>query len=185
MARPDAMGFDPDDSLIKTAAPAVVRGNNLVLAAPPAPGYALPVVAAALSREDISSQLIVLAGPEASLAAWLRGIAPLAEAAGRRAVLGLNPTRAAHHLAAGSPDFLLTTTAVLTELFRRSAADPARIGSLGLIWPELESSDENLVALFADLPKETQRIVITADQAGTESLVERYAWRAPLVGPLG
>jgi hypothetical protein len=185
MARLEAMGFDPEDSLTKAAAPVVLRGNNLVLAAPPAPGYALPVVAAALSRDEISSQLLVLAGPEAALTSWLRATAPLADAAGRRALLGLNPTRAAHHLAAGSPDFLLTTTGVLTELFRKSAVEPGRIGSLALVWPELEPSDEILVSLFAELPKETQRLVITANRAATESLVERYAWRAPLVGPLG
>jgi hypothetical protein len=182
----EALGFGPEHSLNRTAAPVVLRGNNLVLAAPPAPGYALPVIGAALSRPpEPPDGLVMLLVPEAALDTWVLAVAPLARAAGRRAVAGPNPTRAAHHLGAGTPDLLVTTAPVLTELFRRSALDPRRIACIGLVWPELELSDETFVPVFADLPKDAVRIVITADPAATAALVERHAWRAASVGPLG
>jgi hypothetical protein len=181
----ESLGFGPDHSLMKAAVAAVVRGNNLVLAVPPAPAHALPAIGAVVSRGDSVAGPIVVIAPDASISAWVEAIGPVARAAGRRAVAGPAPTRTAHHLDQGTPDVVVTSLWVVMELLRRSALDPTRLAAAILAWPELELSDDAFVPLFADLPKETQRILVTADAGAIAPLIERYAWRAALVGPLG
>jgi len=137
-----------------------------------------------VSRSEPVGPIVVIT-PDASISAWVEAIGPIGRAAGRRAVGGPAPARTAHHLDQGTPDVVVTSLWVVTELLRRSALDPARLAALILVWPELELSDDAFVPLFADLPKETQRIFVTADAGAIAPLIERYAWRATQVGPLG
>jgi hypothetical protein len=168
------------------AAAIAARGNNLVFTAPPSPAEAAPVLEAAIGRvDDDRRHPVLLVAPEAALGAWSGAAAAAAAARGRRSAVGPTPGRAAHHITQSRVDLLVATLPVATELIRRSTLRLDQLTSLILVWPELELSDESFVPLFADLPKETQRILITADPAATAPLAERYAWRAPLVGSLG
>jgi hypothetical protein len=171
----------PDDPAVAVAA----RGNNLVFAAPPAPAFARPLLEALIgSPRDSSAGPVLAVSPEAALFAWGEAAATAARAVGKRSAIGPNPNRAGHHLAANRVDLLTTTLPVATELLRRSALRPDELPAVLLIWPELELSDEAFVPLFADLPKTTQRLLITADPPAVAAVAERYAWRAPVLGPL-
>jgi len=168
------------------AASVAARGNNLVFAAPPSPAFAVPVLAAVMTRVDEARTRPILAVvPDGALGAWTKAAAAAARTDKRRSAAGPTPGRAAHHLAGHRVDLLITTLSVATELLRRSALQLDQLAALVLVWPELELSDESFVPLFADLPKDTQRIIITSDPAGTAAVAERYAWRAPVLGPLG
>jgi ATP-dependent RNA helicase DeaD len=52
------------------------------------------------------------------------------------------------------------------------------IAGLFLAWPESWLEDESLTPLMQDLPKETQRIIYTAESGRAGDLVERYARKA-------
>lgn len=182
----DAVMTSPPVRGIADAAAVAARGNSVVLAAPPSPAYAVPVLAAALKAPaDTRTRPILLIAPEAGFACWTDAAARAAALAGKRSAAGTTAARASHHLAGGRVDLLVITLAVAGELIRRSALGSERISALVLAWPELEPAQDHLVPLFAEVPKETARIVITADPVATGSLCERYAWRAPVLGPLG
>lgn len=167
------------------AAAVVSRGNNIVFAAPPSPGYALPVLEAALARPVDTRQLPVLViAPDSVVDVWAQAASTAAAALGKTAAIGAFPSRLVHHLQSGRIDCLTTTVAVASESIRRSGLATGALSAVVVVWPETELSDESFVALFADLPKETQRIVITADPAASAEFAERYAWRAPVLGPL-
>lgn len=162
------------------------RGANLVLAAPPSPAYAGSVLAAVLGRvPDTRSNPLLLLVPESSLGSWAETAAQAAGSIGKVAAQGPTAARAGHHLTGRRLDCLVTTVAVAEELLRRSALAVADFSAVVVAWPELEADDDRFVAVFADLPKDTQRIVITADPGRVAPFVERYAWRAATVGPLG
>jgi ATP-dependent RNA helicase DeaD len=144
------------------------------------------VLAAILGRDGVTAaHPAILIAPDAAVSAWAQTAAIAAAASSKVTALGPFPSRAAHHLATGRVQLIVTTIAVAAELIRRSTLKPESLSALILAWPELELSEESFVPLFADLPKETQRLIITADPPGTAALTDRYAWRAPLVGPLG
>ena len=168
------------------AVPIAARGANLVLPAPPSPAYAIPVLAAALGRgQDTRSNPLLLLVPESALAPWAEAAASAAQSIGKVAARGPTAARAGHHLVGRRVDCLVTTVAVADELLRRSAFPVAEFSAVVVAWPELQPDDDRFVAIFADLPKDTQRIVITADPERVVPFVERYAWRAATAGPLG
>jgi len=171
---------------VASAAAVAARGNSLVLAAPPAPAYTLPVLAALLGRPAESAEAgpVLVIAPDASLEAWGQAVALAGRQAGVTVAVAPNPSRAAHHLASSRVAALVLSLATTTELLRRSQLRTDGIRGVVIIWPELELSDEGFVPIFADLPKETQRVVVTTDPAGTATFAERYAWRAPTMGPL-
>ena len=168
------------------ALPIAARGANLVFAAPPSPAYAIPVLAAVLGRgQDTRSNPLLVLVPESALAPWAEAAASAAQSVGKVAAQGPTAARAAHHLVGRRVDCLVTTVAVADELLRRSGLPVAEFSAVAVAWPELEAHDDRFVAVFADLPKDTQRIVITADPERIAPFVERYAWRAATGGPLG
>jgi hypothetical protein len=79
-------------------------------------------------------------------------------------------------------DVLLASPATVSALVARSALDLQTVGSLIVAWPESWPDEDGLVPLMQDLPKESQRIIYTADQSRVPSLVERYARKALTVG---
>ncbi len=171
---------------VASAAAVAARGNSLVLGAPPAPAYALPVLAALLGRPAESAETgpVLVIAPDAALEAWGQAIALAGRQANVTVAVAPNPSRAAHHLTASRVSALVLSLATATELLRRSQLRTDLMRGVVIVWPELELDDEGFVPIFADLPKETQRIIITTDPAGTTAFAERYAWRAPTMGPL-
>ena len=71
------------------------------------------------------------------------------------------------------------------ELLRRAVLKLDTISAVLLLWPEAWSGADLLGTLLQDVPKDTQRIVVTADVAASAAVVERYCWRAPVVDVLG
>lgn len=168
------------------AIPVVQRGNSVVLAIPPSPAYAVDLLAARLAAgANPPKKPGLMIAPEAALAAWVVAAGRAAQASGTRSASAATAARARHHLTTGRVDLLVTTQGIVGHLLEQSSLDVAGLGFVVLAWPELETAAESLVGFFGELPKDTARLIITADPAGTNALAERYAWRATHVGALG
>jgi len=172
---------------IRDALPVVARGNSLVLATPPAAGYAVPVLVESLKRPAVepATAIGLLIAPEGAVEPWVAAAGRAAEAAGRRSAGAATAARARHHLSSGRVDLVVTTLVVAGHLLEQSGLEVDRLGWVVLAWPELEPDADGFVRLFADLPKETPRLIVTADPAGIAPLAERHAWRAARAGTLG
>jgi len=180
----ESYGYAADDTGVRDQVPTAARGHNLVLAAPPSARYAAPVLAgmvSALAQSDSRGLVLV---PAHGLAEWAAVLLPLADAAGLPALAAQAPGRATRALREGKLRLLLTTPDTALTLLERSALKTDQLGHVVLAWPEQYESDEPLAALMQDLPADAQRILIpTAPRAG-HPLVERYARRALVCGPL-
>jgi hypothetical protein len=82
-------------------------------------------------------------------------------------------------------DLLITTPDTALELHRRSALGMDAVVGVLLAWPESWEDEASLSPLMHDLPRETQRIVVTAAPTRAADLVERYARRALTLGATG
>lgn len=182
-----ARGWTASDPAVRDAAPVAARGHNLVVAAPPAPAYAAAALAGLISRlaaGDPARVALALCPPEA-VEAWAAVVEPLARAAGIGFVAAQSPGRLTRLLQSGTIRLLLTTPDSAHELVRRAALKADALDGVLLLWPEGFADERRLTDVLGDAPREAQRIVITADLPGTASLVERYAWRAPVADLLG
>jgi ATP-dependent RNA helicase DeaD len=176
----ERLGWLPDDPALREAAPTAARGHNVVVMAPPAPAYAVPVLAGMLSRLGDGIRGLLLC-PEAQLAEW-GGLAGTLAAEGTRIQVARGTARAMRRLKALEVDLLVTAPETALALHRRSALDPDAIGAALLAWPETWESTESLTPLMQDLRKDAQRIICTAALDRTGDLVERYARRALTIG---
>lgn len=180
----ESFGHAAEDTLVRDQVPTAARGHNLVLAAPPAARYAVPVLAGvvnALSANDSRGLVLV---PADALAEWAAVLLPLADAAGLPALAVQAPGRATRSLREGRLRLLLTTPDTALTLLERSALKTDQLGHVILVWPEQFESDESLAALMQDVPAEAQRILIPAAFRPGHPLIERYARRALVCGPL-
>ncbi len=82
---------------------------------------------------------------------------------------------------------LITTPESALEMVHRAVLKPADLAGVLLLWPESwgASGERLLTELLQDVPKETQRIIVSSDPAIVGSLAERYAWRATITDLLG
>jgi ATP-dependent RNA helicase DeaD len=168
-----------DSELHPTLTPTAARGHNIVLVVPPSPAYAAPIFAGLAERPDLRALLLC---PAAERDEW--GAAASAAAGERLSVQVAHGTaRAQRRLRAGAGGLLVTDADTALALLRRSALATDALGAVVLAWPERYQDEEGLAALMQDLPKDTQRIVVTADAAGATRLVERYARKALTLGP--
>jgi hypothetical protein len=181
-----AAGWTDDDATLRDAAPIAARGHNLVLAAPPSPAWAGPVLAGLASRLLAERTGLFLAlVPEESVDEWAR-VAERLLAQSELRLAGVHaPGRLARLLGSGAPDLLFVSPETAHELVRQSALKMDAVAGVLLGWPEAWDGDDLLAALLQDLPRGAQRVVITADPAGSAAAVERHCWRAPLVDLLG
>ena len=174
----EELGWSPMAAGTKELVPTVARGHNAVLVAPPAPAWARPLMAAVAARAQAHGGRALVLCPPAAVEAWHALVAPLAAVAGIRAAAARTPGRVTRLLREDALDLLVGTPEAALALLRRSALQPARAGSVVLAWPEQWESTEPLADLMADVPREAQRVIVTADPAGCAPLLERYAWRA-------
>lgn len=171
-----------DRNLAETAAQ---RGNNLVCYAPPSPSACRSVLTGLLGRVDPMHP-----GPALSLAAtesieeWGRVGAESASGA-RTVAAARTPARLERALKSPEPRLLITSPDVAHQLVRRAALKPAELSGILLLWPEGWGGDALATELLQEVPKETQRVVITADPEGSAGLIERYCWRAAVADLLG
>lgn len=178
----EALGWQADDASVRELMPPILRGTSVVAVLPPSPAWAGPVAAAlASAAQDQGGRVLVLTAP-ALVAEWGATFSAVAGGAGVRIEAARGPSRAARRLKADALDVLIASPETALALHTRSALMTDRISAVVLAWPEGWDSDEALLVLLQDLPKDAQRIVLTADAGRSADLVERYARRAAVFG---
>ncbi len=177
---------DQEHPALREAAPVATRGHNLVFVAPPSPGWAAPVLSGLLARlgAERKGPALALCPPEA-VDEWARVAAGLAAGTGLRVAGAHAPGRLARLIKSDAVDLAFAAPETVHELVRRATLKMDQVSAILLVWPEAWAGAELLAALLSDLPRDTQRIVVTADPAATAALVERHCWRAPVVDVLG
>lgn len=180
----ESFGYSAADPALRDQVPAAARGTNLALAWPPAARYAAPALAGLVSAISGAGSRALMLAPAHSLEEWTAVLFPLADGAGLRAQSAATPGRATRRLREGGPGVLLTTPATALALHERSALKPEHLKHVVLAWPELFEPDDALSSLMQDVPLDAQRILILAAPAAGHPLLERYARRALVIGPL-
>jgi ATP-dependent RNA helicase DeaD len=179
-----SFGYAAADPAVRDQVPAAARGTNLALAWPPAARYAAPALAGLVSALGQTGGRALVLAPSHTLAEWAAVLFPLADSAGLPTLSAATPGRATRRLREGGPGILLTTPATALALHERSALKPEQLNHVVLAWPELFGPDDVLSGVMQDVPLEAQRILILAAPATGHSLLERYARRALVIGPL-
>lgn len=179
-----SLGWSPAQEHVRRAAATAARGNDLVMADPPSPAYAAPAIAGLVSRllEEPETRALMLT-PAPSLSTWGSLAGTLCRGTTLRPLVTEAPARAGRR--ESLPRFLVTTPDTVAELHRRSALDPATLATIVIAWPETWDAESVLPPLMQDISRDAQRLLFTSDLASVTPLIERYAWRAPIVGSLG
>ena len=177
----ERLGWSVDDAAVREAAPTAARGHNLVVITPPAPVYAVPALAGLVSRLGSGGHALLLA-PASQLQEWGGQAGALAAESNLRIQVAHGTARAMRRLRGEGVDLLVTTPDTALALHRRSALGMDTMVGVFLAWPESWEDEAGLAPLMQDLPKDAQRIVVTADPARAGDLVERYARRALTLG---
>ncbi|HEX3928002.1 MAG TPA: hypothetical protein VHW65_08385, partial [Gemmatimonadales bacterium] len=181
----ETLGWHAGDPEVREVVPAVLRGTSAVVHLPPAPAWASPLAAALLAGlAERPGRVLVLAAP-VLINEWALVFTALARGTALRIEAARGPARAARTLAAGDVDVLIASPATALALHGRSALAPDRITTLVLAWPETWDSDAGLAGIAPDLPRDAQRLLITARPdllGGSDGLIERYLRKALVLG---
>lgn len=180
----EALGYTAQDSAVRDQVATAARGHNLALAWPPTARYSVPALAGLVSVQQTAGSRSVILAPAGALNEWAAAVLPFASAAGLSLLVAETPARAARRLKEGALDILVTSPATAVALQERSALKMDAVGHVVLAWPELFEDEEALTTLMQDLPAEAQRIVVMAASHPAHPVVERYARRAHLTGPM-
>jgi ATP-dependent RNA helicase DeaD len=175
------LGWTTDDPIVREAIPTAARGHNLVAVTPPIPVYATPAVAGVLSRIGDGGRALVLC-PASQLDEWGRLVRRLAHNSDLRVEVAQGTSRVMRQLRAEAVDVVVASPETAVTLTSRSALRMDAIQTLVLGWPESWPDADTLVPLMQDLSKETQRVIHTAQADRVDSLVERYARKALVIG---
>jgi ATP-dependent RNA helicase DeaD len=175
-------GWDATNALVAESVPAVARGQNVVYLAPPAPAWAAPVLAGIASRLAQGGQALLLA-PRETLDAWAAQVAALVNGSGIHWHAARGEARALRLLRADQIQLLLLTPESALALVRRSALKLESVTSIALLWPERLPTDV-LDLLMQDLPKDSQRIIVSCRPDLAAAMGERHARKALTAGPL-
>ncbi len=170
-------GFEELDAFAHEAGPTAARGNNVVAVTPPSPSYSAPLLAELLGRLGQGRGGLLLT-PPAEVESWGALVHAHSRASGLSVLVARGEARAMRQLRAGSVDLLIASPETALALLRRSALRPESLAAVVLAWPERLEEGDTLTQLMHDLPREAQRIVVTALADGAAALVERYARKA-------
>jgi hypothetical protein len=170
---------------LKLAETVASRGHNLVCIAPPSASAARAVLGGILEPGEPAKGLRLALAPPEAVEEWARVAARVAAARGRRVAGAHTPGRLTRLVKSGTIDLIVTPPDTALDSVRRAALKLEELAGLLLLWPEAWGGEESGAALLQDLPKPTQRVVVTSDPAGSASLIERYCWRAPVTDLLG
>jgi ATP-dependent RNA helicase DeaD len=177
----EQLGWSADDPATRDATPTAARGHNLVSVTPPVPAYATPAVAGALSRGEEGKRMLLLS-PAAQLEEWAGLVHRLAEGSNIRIHVARGTARAMRLLRSDAIDVLVATPDTASALVTRSALTMETVTTLFVAWPESWPDEEGVTQLMQDLPKESQRIIYTADRNRVGPIIERYARKALTIG---
>nr|MBA3658983.1 DbpA RNA binding domain-containing protein [Gemmatimonadales bacterium] len=178
-----SLGWAADDPSVRDATATAARGHSVVVTAPPSPAYAAPALAGVLSRLGAGAQGLLLC-PASELGEWGALVQALSAGRGLRVQVAYGAARALRRLRANDVDLLIADADTALTLLRRSALKVEGLAALVLAWPERWADDEALAPLMQDLPKDTQRLVLTTGGDQALAVVERYARKALSVGGL-
>jgi ATP-dependent RNA helicase DeaD len=177
----ERLGWSPESPAVRDVVPTVVRGHNLVIGRPPAPVYGVPVLAGLLGRLTEGKRALLLA-PASQLAEWGAEAHQVAAGTGLGIQVAHGTARATRRLRADGVGLLVTTPETALALHRRSALGLDALSGVALAWPEAWEDEESLAPIMQDLPKDTQRVILTSAPGRAAELVERYARRALTLG---
>jgi ATP-dependent RNA helicase DeaD len=177
-----ALGWTADDPRVRDAAPTAARGHGLVVIAPPAAPYAAPALAGLVSRLASEGGRALVIGPAPELAEWATLAHALSRASALRLQTAHGTARAARRLRSESLDLLVASPAATGALLHRGALKATALTAVVIAGPERWDSIEALEALMGDLPRESQRIIISSEPEIAARLTERYARRALVLG---
>jgi ATP-dependent RNA helicase DeaD len=177
----DHLGWTAEDPATREAAPTAARGHNLIGVTPPAPVYATPAVAGALSRVGEGRRALLLS-PAAQVEEWGDLVHRLTRGSELRIHVARGLARAMRLLRSDALDVLVASLDTASALLARSALKLDSVTTLFLCWPESWPDEDALTPLMQDLPKESQRIIYTADPGRVGPITERYARKALTIG---
>ncbi|HEU4721013.1 MAG TPA: DbpA RNA binding domain-containing protein [Gemmatimonadaceae bacterium] len=163
----------------------MTRGQNAVHVMP-LDWSALPrVLGALVDRIDVARQepqLLVVTTDAESAAAAASAIVEMAGARGVRVLAATTSPRGARLLRSAPPHVVTGAPGELAALLQSSTLKPETVRGIVLAWLDtiLETPEaQPLENLFAELPKESARVVLaSAIGPAHEALIERYARRA-------
>lgn len=170
-------GFEELERFAREAAPTAGRGNNVVAVTPPSPSYAAPLLAALVGRLGQGRSGLLLA-PPAEVESWGALAHAVSRDSGLEVLVARGEARATRRLRAGALDLLVASPETALALLHRSALQPDGLAAVVLAWPERLEEGDALTHLMHDIPREAQRIVVTALADSAADLVERYARKA-------
>ncbi len=180
------LGWNGEDLAARDGVPPVSRGGNVVAILPPAPSWATPLVAAVLSRNVVDGGRVLILAAPATLAEWTLAIGALTEAGALQVDTAWDGEGASVRTAARPSDILIASPESALARHARSALHPDTFRAVVFAWPEQWVADEAVTALLQDIPKDAQRVALTARRdllEGPDSIVERYARKAMIVAP--
>lgn len=178
----DNLGWAPASVAEIDALVPIVRGTSVVTVLPPVPATAAPIAAALLSGLAIrGGRALVLTAP-ALVGEWGATMAAITAGTPWRIEAARGPARAARRIRADDIDVLIAAPETALTLLTRSALAPDAVTTIVMAWPEDWDADEAVTVLLQDLPKDAQRIVLTARPEHAAALVERHARRALVFG---
>ena len=184
LAGAEQLGWRPDAPELQEAGPIIARGGNLVAVLPPAPAWASPLLAALIGRQPVEAgPILVLAAP-AMLGEWAVALAALTEPAPRRIDVAREHRGSGAATVGPAPDIVIASPATALDRHTRSALHPERFRAVVFAWPEDWPDDDAVAAILQDVPRDAQRIVLSAHPEGIEGsggIAERYARRAAIV----
>jgi ATP-dependent RNA helicase DeaD len=179
----EAWGWRAETPAVRESVPAAARGTNVVLVASPSPAAAAPLLAAALSRLGAEARGLVVC-PPSEVAEWGGLAHALGAAAGLRIEAATGAARPLRRLRADALDLLVASPDTVSDLLTRGALKADRLALVLLVQPERFAEHSALAVLMQDVPKDAQRLVVTADVEASAGVVERYARKALVVGGL-
>ncbi len=176
-----ALGWTADDDAVRQVMPTIARHGNAVIAVPTSPAQAAPALAGVVAAIHASrGRAVVLTAP-ALVGPIGRQLGELTRDTSMQVVTATGPARAARRLADGSVDLLVASPATALGLLTRSALATDQFTSIVLCWPEDWNDDEAVTLLLADLSREAQRVILTADPERITALADRHVRRALVV----
>ena len=122
-----------------------------------------------------SGPALALCPPEA-VEEWARVAARIARGTGLQVSAAHAPGRLTRLIKSDAVHLAFASPETAYELIRRAALKLDAVSAILLLWPEAWSEGDLLGTLLQDVPKETQRIVVTEVAASLP--VARYCWRA-------
>ena len=176
------LGWDPASTSVREVTGPALNGSNLLLTTPPCPATAAPLLAALVERVQGRGPILVLS-PETLLAEWTGPVTAACHGGALRPLVLRSAALAAQRFAAtpGHP-LMATTPATAVAMQQRSLLAASAVAAVVIAWPEDWEDTEVLTTILADMPKDVQRVILTAAPEQVAVLAERHAWRAATAG---